>query len=1360
MSNLISTCRFVWLCCLCLLLPANIQGQHIRQLSNRDGLSNSAILSLYQDERGLIWIGSCDGLNVFDGTDVHLYTPNSQASNLISGNLINGICSTRKDVLWVQTNYGLDRLDAGQESSLHFSNFKDNNVMVESPANGFFTLKDDGCIYHFDEKAQTFRQLTASIAPFGRILAMSIDRKECLWVITQGEQPVQCFRIEQTGNETRLTPQQLPPATLRLKHAFAEEDQIYFVDTTYGFYEYDLNNRKAYFIADLSEAIRERGEISSIAKQGNDYYIGFKSNGLMILRFMPNQKTKYELQDTEIQCGIFCLMKDRFQDIVWIGTDGQGVYMYFNESVSITNTLLNTPLHSINNPVRALYYDHEQTLWVGTKGDGILRIPHYVPDNSLPLSFQRITASGTALSDNSVYCFAPSRRELLWIGTEKGLNYYSYATRRLYRLPVTAGGKSLKYIHDIKELNDTTLWISTVGEGVVKVTLHRGGRPMPRVKSATRKTIDQGKMPSNYFFTSYQENDSLLWFGNRGQGAFCMNVATEEWKSYRFDNIVDSRTANDIFAIYKNPAGYWMGTSSGLLHFPPDRTKVGEALLLSRNTVHGILEDPEGNLWLSTNQGLVRFDPKSRTHYVYNHKNGLGVSEFSDGAFFRDPQSGLLFFGGTNGFVTLKPDFASEQPYMPHIWLQGISIFGKKENINRFLREDNGELALQLKHDQDFFQITFKAIDYINGNNYTYFYKIDEINSQWIGNETSTDIVLSNMTPGKYTLQIKYRNNSNGQESRPQTVIIRILPPWYLTYWAYAAYALLVIGLAAGFVYRVIRRYRRKQLRTIEKINQQKKEEIYESKLRFFTNITHEFCTPLTLIYGPCERILSHQGTDDYIRKYATMIRQNAEKLNSLILELLEFRRLETGNKVLDIQEVPVSESLENTANLFGEMAEQRGIEYKLEIAPGIKWNTDVSCFNKIAGNLLSNAFKYTPGQGQILLSLTGGPVLTLRVSNSGKGIAREDLPKIFDRYKVLDSFEMSGKGSRTGLGLAICKHMATLLKGEITVESVVDGMTTFTVTLPPLPPSEVHLHAPVYQEAYKPVQENTVIEEKNEAQAFDENKRTVMVIDDETSMLWLVSEIFASKYNVCSFSNAEEAIAELESRQPDLIISDVMMPGTDGLSFAQKLKQNKLWRHIPLILLSALNHEDDRMKGIESGADAYITKPFNIHYLEKMADRLIQRENELKDYYNSVFSSFQVENGKLQSTEDREFMKRLLSLIEENLSSPELSIDMLSQNMGYSPRQFYRKLKDCSGKAPTELIKECRLVMAERLLVSQNLTIEQIMQQTGFTNRGTFYKTFSQQYGIPPLQYRKQQRQQVEQEKGDKPDESDAAPE
>ena len=1354
MKHLFVLYRFVWLYCLCLFLPIKIHGQNIRQLSNRDGLSNSAILSLYQDEKGLLWIGSCDGLNVFDGTNVHLYTPTDPSNGLLSGNLINGIYGTQENVFWVQTNYGLDRLDTGEESSLHFTDFKDKNFIARSPRKGIFLLNNDGCIYHYNKHERNFRQLTAPVAPFSRVLAVAIDDKDGLWVFTTGEQAAQKYQIEGEEEEIRLVPQPLSHRPYRLRHAFTEENLVYFIDADNNLYEYDLGNGNAYFIADLSEAIGQRGEVSSLIKQDNDYYIGFKSNGLLVLRFMPSQKVKYQLEDTEIRCGIFCLMKDRFQNIVWVGTDGQGVYMYLNEAFSIRNTRLNTPLYAINNPVRALYYDAEQTLWVGTKGDGLLRLPHYTLGNGDSPTFERITTNNSALNDNAVYCFAPSRRNLLWIGTENGLNYYSYASGQLHRLPVTANGEKLKFVHAINELNDTTLWIATVGEGVVKVTLNSAQRQIPTVKSASRKTIDGGRMASNYFFTSYRENDSLLWFGNRGYGAYCLNVQTEQWRTYRFDSIVNSRTANDIFAIHKNRNGYWIGSSSGLLHCPPDRTKMQETSLLTHNTVHGILEDNEGTLWLSTNQGLDRLNAESGTLYSYNNKNGLEVTEFSDGAVFKDPQSGWLFFGGTDGFVTLKPEFASSEAYMPPIRLQGIGVFGKKENVNRFLHNDGGKTVVQLNHDQNFFQLSFKAIDYINGNNYTYFYKIDELNGRWIENGASADVVLSNLTPGRYTLHVKYKNNSNGRESRPQTLTIRILPPWYLTYGAYTAYVVLVMALAAGSIYRLIRRYRRKQQRAIEKINQQKKEEIYESKLRFFTNITHEFCTPLTLIYGPCERILSHRNADDYIRKYATLIRQNAEKLNSLILELLEFRRLETGNKVVDIQEVPVSEQLENTAGLFNEMAEQRGIEYRLNIEPGIRWNTDLSCFNKITGNLLSNAFKYTPDGGWIELSLTGGDRLTLRISNSGKGIAREDLSKIFDRYKVLDAFEMNGKGSRTGLGLAICKHMATLLKGEIVVDSVVDSRTTFTVTLPPLPPGKPQAHAPALQQTFNPVQETPVAEGKDETRPFDDNKQTVMVIDDDASLRWLVSDILSEKYNVCPFSNAEEALAGLAERQPDLILSDVMMPGTDGLSFAQKLKQNKLWRHIPLILLSALNREDDRTKGIESGADAYITKPFDTHYLEKMVERLIRRENELKDYYHSAFSSFRVENGKLQSMENREFMNRLLSVIEENLTNPELSVEMLARQMGCSMRQFYRKLKDCTDRSPSELIRECRLSVAERLLMSQNLTTEQIMLQTGFTNRGTFYKLFSQRYGLPPLQYKKQQRQQVEQERTDKADE------
>lgn len=285
----------------------------------------------------------------------------------------------------------------------------------------------------------------------------------------------------------------------------------------------------------------------------------------------------------------------------------------------------------------------------------------------------------------------------------------------------------------------------------------------------------------------------------------------------------------------------------------------------------------------------------------------------------------------------------------------------------------------------------------------------------------------------------------NGKESEPQTLLIQITPPWYLSTWAYIFYFIIIALLCILAVYRIIGQYRRKQHRIIEKLNREKKEEVYESKLRFFTNITHEFCTPLTLIYGPCEKILAYPQSDSYIRKYGKMIQQNTEKLNSLILELLEFRRLETGHKALSIQRLPVSDKLRNIAESFCELAENKNLNYQLDIEPDIEWNTDISCFNKIANNLISNAFKYTPEEGTITVSLkTENQHLTLSISNSGKGIAKENLSKIFDRYKILDSFEMNGKNSRNGLGLAICKSMTTLLNGEINVSSIQNEVTTF----------------------------------------------------------------------------------------------------------------------------------------------------------------------------------------------------------------------------------------------------------------------------------------------------------------------------
>ena len=1335
------------ICILC-CFPHLIHAYSLRQFSNKNGLSNSAILSLYQDHQGVIWIGSCDGLNIFDGTNIHVYNPVNPTKAPLSGNLINDIMVTEKDVLWIQTNYGLDRLDTKLQTSKSFTEFKDKNYMAKSRDNDLFIVKDDGYIYYYQPEKQLFQKLEIPQIAFGHVLSTIIDKNNILWVFTSNND-TRSYQIIKNKEEIALTPNNLFKHSEQLLWAFAEEDLVYFIDKTYSLYEYDFGNQQQYFIADLKAEVETRGEVSSIIKQQNDYYIGFKSSGLIVLKYMSDQKIKYQMQDTEIHSGIFCLMKDKYQDIVWIGTDGQGVYMYFNDTFSITNTLLDTPVYQINNPVRTVYYDEEQTLWIGTKGGGILRIRNYSPETNAAVSFDRISISNSTLTDNTVYCFAPGSVNRLWIGTENGLNYYSYQNKQLKAFTVIADGKKVKYVHSINELNDTTLWVSTVGEGIVKVILDKAGSS-PSVKSATRIVLDDGRMASNYFFTSFQENDSILWFGNRGYGAYRLNVETEQLTPYRFDNVVNSQTANDIFAIYKNEKGYWLGTSSGLLHFNEDYSHYHDrADLFSNNTVHGILEDQQNNLWISTNQGLVRFNPKTNTGQTYDRENGLEVTEFSDGAFYKDSRTETLFFGGTNGFVTVKPNAYIMADYMPQINLKGLSIFGKEYNIHDFLHDKKGKKILQLDYSRNFFCIDFMAIDYINGNNYSYSYKLDEVSSQWIESGTSASAIFSNLAPGQYTLLVKYKNNMNGKECEPQKLLIQITPPWYLSNWAYILYFILIALFCILAVYRIVHQYRRKQHRMIEKLNREKKEEVYESKLRFFTNITHEFCTPLTLIYGPCEKILAYPQSDSYIRKYGKMIQQNTEKLNGLILELLEFRRLETGHKVLSIQRLSVSDKLQNIAESFCELAENKNLNYRLDIEPDIEWNTDNSCFNKIVNNLISNAFKYTPEEGNITIGLkVENQLLTLNISNSGKGIAKENLAKIFDRYKILDSFEMNGKNSRNGLGLAICKNMVTLLNGEINVSSIQNEITTFTVTLPELSPTAQEAETPQKVYATGPLNTNTEPMELEQTTVnFDTSKHTVMIIDDDPSMLWFVSEIFVDKYNVLSFNNAAEALTSLELKQPDLIISDVMMPEIDGLSFAQKIKQNKLWSHIPLILLSALHHEDDQVKGIEAGAEVYVTKPFNVKYLEKVVYRLIKRESDLKEYYSSIFSSFKVENGNCIHKEDQEFLDKVIETIEKNITNPDLSVELLSSDLGYSTRQFYRKLKPITDKSPADIIKEYRLTMAKRLLLTKNYTIEEIMDKTGFNNRGTFYKLFSQRFGMPPRQYREQQKDSVKKE-------------
>ena len=1149
----------------------------------------------------------------------------------------------------------------------------------------------------------------------------------------------------------------------KILYIFNEKERVYYIDERYRLHEYNTATREKRFIQSLRREIQENGAVSSIIRDGDDYLVAFKTNGLIRLRRTPEKRTAYQPERIDIYCGVFSLYKDEQQGVIWIGTDGQGVYMYYRSSFSLRSTTFIDLPFRLQKPVRALLLDQLNTLWIGTKDDGILTIHDFQANGKLGnKKIERHTIGNSALTNNTVYAFAKSRRNLLWIGGDgPGLCYYSYREKKIKQAP-SLSSEPIVYVHSIHEVCDSVLWAATVGSGILKITV-AGAGDEPVVKAVKRTTFIKDELSYNYFFSAYRENDSLLWFGNRGYGIRRLNTRSETFDHLNFYE-KDIKTINDILSIHQDRSGnMWFGTSYGavqLMRYDRDTVayeNYNEIEGLPNNTIHGILEDRHGHLWLSTNNGIAQFNPETKRFRIYSHINGLEVIEFSDGAYYHDKKTGMLFFGGTNGFVCITQDDFADSAFAPPVAFTGLTIDNAECNLFAFMhREKAGKDEketeyLRLKYDQNFFSISFIALDYINGQHYRYFYKLENFSDKWVDAGTSNVVTFTKAPPGEYVLQVKYENGTCLQNDTYALKIV-VLPPWYLTLWAYLLYALIPLALACGAIRLTRKSARSKRTAMLEKLNRQQKEEIYESKLRFFTNITHEFCTPLTLIYGPCTRILAYQKADVYIKKYALLVMKNAERLNSLIQELIEFRRMETGHKACCIENVHLAELARSIAESFTDLSETRNIDYQMRIEGDLCWNSDKSCMTKILTNLLSNAFKYAPDNGKVEIAVhRAHHTLQITVANTGKGIAEKDIPFIFDRYTVLENFEkqtQKGLSSRHGLGLAICHSMVKLLHGEIVVESVPDGQTRFTVTLPRMEPG-----TPEKQDAYD---ENMPAMQQlggnlpaleSESYAFIKTRSTILVIDDDPEMLWFISEIFKEHYNVIPVRRPETVHDVLLQAQPHLIISDVMMPEVDGVTLMKQIKADKRTVHIPFILLSAKNTVEEQVEGIEAGAEMYLTKPFNVEYLKSVVDRLLQRQDDLKGYFQSPISSFELTNGRYLHREEKLFLEKLTHHIDRHFADPDFSTEQLSSHLGMSTRHLYRKLKKIIPQTPADLIREYRLAIAEKLLIASQLSADEIMYEAGFVNRGSFYHAFSQKFGMTPKNYRTHKKRELQTE-------------
>jgi ligand-binding sensor domain-containing protein/DNA-binding response OmpR family regulator/two-component sensor histidine kinase len=1319
-------------------------------MSSRDGLSNSSVVCILQDSQRFLWIGTYDGLNMYDGRTIHTYKPELNNPNSLSSNVIRDIVETDQDYLWIITKWGLNKFSRRNNSVEEcYEEFKDDSYSAKDKNGHLFVFGKKGVLSLYNPSANRFIDLPINPeASCERVKNLAIDSQNLIWIDHEGVLERYAVACGGAGNPqiTRLPDYAHPCA---IDYLFSGRDELFVIDAKGNLFV--LTPDKQTFLRNIAQLIDEYGIVSSIIFDGADVLIGFKTNGLVRLL----SQSHYETEKMDINCGVFTLRKDEEQDIVWIGTDGQGIYAWTKDEHTFSNLSL-TDLPIIKQrPVRAIYTDHQSNLWLGTKDNGVIKIENYKAEGNYPSGQVSHYTTANGLSNNEVFALAMNRRHnILWIGSNgPGLDYYSFRTKKIHSL-INHTPNPIKDVHAMLDAQDSLLWVGA-GNTLLKVYVQKQQEQF--VAKYTKPFVFdvKNKQFYNQIYSLYRESDSILWVGIRGNGIVRFHTRDE---TYRFISFDEQKIApmNDILCIHRDRnQTFWLGSSYGITRFniqadgSYEYKNFNENDGLANNTIHGILEDADGRLWLSSNAGIILFDPQKNTFRNFNQKTGLKIVEFSDNAYYKDDSTQTYFFGGVDGLVWIEDEQRQKKKkFVPCIFFTKLRIFNKDYNINNFEKRKGNERYIELNYKQNFFAISFVATDFINGENSRYAYKLDNFSNVWMDTRIN-EAQFTNIPPGNYTLSVRYNDGMGDSESQTQHIRIVILPPWYGTVFAKIVYLLFSLTCVCLIYYYIKKRYERRKAKIAHRLQEQYKEEVYEGKLRFFTNITHEFCTPLTLIYGPCERILDHEGSDAYVKKCAGIIKSNTERLNSLIQEVIDFRRMETGNMICHIQELNVSRLMSELTDAFNELAEENHISFRTQIAPDVRWNTDHGCFTKIINNLVSNAFKYTPAGGEIRVSMKKEEEnLFLDVYNTGKGIHQEDVLRIFNRYSVLDNITentIKGLSSRNGLGLAICHSMVEQLQGKIEIESEINHYARFIVSLPcPEVTENAADSSPLPNEPKRLpllLQEETFPDAVNEPEDIfsDESKARILVIDDHKDVLWMIKEILSDEYAVTTACNGEKGLQLLKQSTPDLIITDIMMPNLDGISLTKQLKQNRHTMHIPLVILSAKNTTDEKIEGIESGADAYVAKPFDAHYLKTVVNRLIKNRKNMEEYYNTSASAYDFSKGQLIETEGKDFLQAANHFIDENMANSEFLPENLAGSLQISLRNLYRKFKELNQPSPKDFIKERRMAYAAKLLRTTTLTIQEVMYKTGFTNRSHFYKEFAKRYNLAPKEYRKE---------------------
>ena len=1321
----------------CSLAGSNyLSAYNLKQLTNNDGLSNSSVMNLYQDSNNFMWFCTFDGLNMYDGSKIHVYRSQNSSTNF-SSHVIRQAVETEPGIYWLRTNLGLNKFTKkGKKVEKYYTNTEP-QIIAKNSKNELFAVVKTDTISYYDSESNTFEDIALPGINNFWVRSFNFDSEDHLWIFMSTGTYWKLSITEKNGKKHIIKLKGLPTNSTMV-YSFYENGFFYLIDQQRNFLTYNVKTDDLMLYGNLFNFVEPNGVVRAILPFEDGFLFGFEYNGLFKVRFPATNKT--DIQKLDISSGVYNIIKDKSQDIYWIATDGQGVYMFWNDDYSVRNYTKEEMPVNIQKPVRALLLDKYKNLWIGTKGEGILKIKNYSFDNS-NIDNQSIDRYHIQSNFNYklVFCFKESRNNILWIGGDwPGLTYYSYRDNRTYQTNTMIENSPLyiNFVHAIVETNDSTLWIGTYGNGFLKAIYSKKDFKIKSVKRYDFKhSLSISHSAFDRFNSIYQENDSILWLGARMNGVIRFNMHTEKYTIIRFDK-EGIEQLNDVLSICRDKYGkMWFGTNFGLVRLIDYDKKnvnyevINESNGLTNNAIAGILEDDKGSLYLSSNKGIDIYNPTTKKIRRINNQNGLKTTEFSLDAFHKRKGSDVLFFGGTNGFCAIRHIEKKETNYDPKVHFMGISIFGSYYDLSDFIKSRRNKEFVKLKYSQNFFSIDFVALDYINGINTEYMYQLENYSKVWIDLGKNNTATFTNIPPGEYKLNIKCKTEAHDFSENIQSLIIVITPPWYASLLAKIIYYLL-LGAAIWLTFYLIRRkIEHNRMKFIEKLKQEQKQEIYDSKLNFWSKIVQEFSTPLTLITGPCQLLLNYASNNTYISEYVNLIYSNAEKMNGLIRQLHEFRQVNPENNKCVISNVDTGVVAKSIFDYCIEDADKRNINYQLETDENTFWNTNEELFAKIINILLTNALIHTNEGGTLKLSLKkSGPALKLTVYYTGKGLNKDQSEKLFNRYEILSNIEDSEQpfaASESILGLGICHNLVKILQGEITIESEVGRFTSFEVNLP-------------YQEINLEIQQHKHTElPKHQEKTKELNQPVVLIIDRDEEMLWFLKEIFSTEYVVYTSSDGESSKVLFETKRVDIIILNEESTLIGNKSAIEFIKNNPNTKHIPLILLSSNPDWSDELSQNDSGADAYIRKPFNVDYLKKRVVLMLKNKEYLKEYFTSSLSSFELLDGQLIHQEDKELLKKIIEIIDKNITDEEINSDYIAEQLFISKRKFYRKMKELTNSTPTEFIKNYKLELSANMLKKSNATVQEIMYKAGFNNRAYYYKEFLKKYKVSPGKYR-----------------------